>query len=181
MGRPSLLDLSPPKVPAIAKKCLRDINGPTMRLAGVWVLSNWNLIMKFSLKLIFVLILLNLLIVSSFLLYTHVYKHINNEIIYLIIIGSYALTFYVARKLKMITLRYKRPDIRQVFEWSLISLFIWLISLVEINILNPNFNYFEHHENRHTLISGLYYLISAPLIEEGFMKSIFMESLITLI
>lgn len=136
--------------------------------------------MKLNLKLIFILIFLNLLIVSSFLLYTHVYKHINNEIIYLIIIGSYALTFYVARKLKMITLRYKRPDIRQVFEWSLISLFIWLISLVEINILNPNFNYFEHHENRHTLISGLYYLISAPLIEEVFMKSIFMESLIKL-
>jgi membrane protease YdiL (CAAX protease family) len=80
----------------------------------------------------------------------------------------------------MMTIRYKRPDIRQVFEWSLISLFIWLISLVEINILNPNFNYFEHHENRHTLISGFYYLISAPLTEEVFMKSIFMESLMKL-
>ena len=80
----------------------------------------------------------------------------------------------------MMTIRYKRPDIRQVFEWSLISLFIWLISLVEINILNPNFNYFEHHENRHTLISCLYHLISAPLTEEVFMKSIFMESLMKL-
>ena len=39
--------------------------------------------MKLTLKLIFILIFLNLLIVSSFLLYTHVYKRINNEIIYL--------------------------------------------------------------------------------------------------
>ena len=136
--------------------------------------------MKLLYKTIFISILLPLLIISSLIIYNLVFKHIKNEIIYAIIIGSYALTFYVARRLKIMTPHYKRPTLKQIARWSLISLFIWGVSLFEINILNPRFHYFEYNQSEFKLTNSIYYLIFTPLLEELFMKSIFMNSLIKL-
>lgn len=136
--------------------------------------------MKLRHKIIFISILLPVLIISSLIIYSFVFKQIKNEIIYLIIIMSHALTFYVAQRLKIMTFNYKRPTSKQIARWSLVSLFIWMVSLFEINILNPVFHYFEECQSKDTLISGLYFLIATPLLEEVFMKSIFMDSLIKL-